>query len=279
LRQSGPYHLFITLSPSFSSALIGIGVGSPVRVGYRAEGRAVLFTHHFRQEKGIHRVQAYGQLLAHLEANVRQRRQSACLRFAERALANKAVPSVVFPFTEAEQQIAVLPPSPQVTTIVFNVNSEAQSRRLPLSTWITLGQRLLSDSEHQTRIVFIGTLNEQPRVAEVIKGIGQSDRLLDFSGKTTLRGLAILLRDADVVVTNDSGPMHLANAVGTPVVTFFGAGDPAVTRPFNADRTILLNAHVACSPCVKNVCRFPRVACLENIVADEIYQSILKLLS
>mgnify|MGYP001034219440 CR=1 FL=1 len=54
-----------------------------------------------------------------------------------------------------------------------------------------------------------------------------------FSGKTSVRDLAMLLRDADAVVTNDSGPMHLANAVGAPLVTFIGAADPVETEPFN----------------------------------------------
>jgi ADP-heptose:LPS heptosyltransferase len=88
----------------------------------------------------------------------------------------------------------------------------------------------------------------------------------------------MLLRDADAVVTNDSGPMHLANAVGAPLVTFIGAADPFETEPFNQRKTIVINKQLPCSPCVKNVCKFPTVRCLEQITVEEIYQSVLNVL-
>ena len=89
----------------------------------------------------------------------------------------------------------------------------------------------------------------------------------------------MLLRDADVVVTNDSGPMHLTNAVGAPMVTFIGAADPVETEPFNKGNTIVINKSLPCSPCVKNTCPFPSVRCLEQITVDEMYQNVLKLLN
>ena len=84
----------------------------------------------------------------------------------------------------------------------------------------------------------------------------------------------MLLRDADLVVTNDSGPMLLANAVGTPMVTFIGAADPLETEPFNTGNAIVINKHLACSPCVKNVCKFSTVRCLEQISVEEIYHKM-----
>ena len=163
--------------------------------------------------------------------------------------------------------------------IVFNVNSEAPSRRLPLEKWQALGRKLLQDETQKRRIVFIGTAGEQDRIATVMKAIKPRNALLDFSGKTSLRELAMLLRDADVVVSNDSGPMHLANAVGTPLVTFFGAGNPIETGPFNHRNAIIIDRHLECSPCVKNVCKFPTVKCLEQITVDEIYRSVIRLMN
>jgi len=68
--------------------------------------------------------------------------------------------------------------------------------------------------------------------------------------------------------------MHLANAVGAPLVTFIGAADPIETKPFNQGKTIVINKRLPCSPCVKNSCRFPTVRCLESIPVDEIYESM-----
>jgi heptosyltransferase II len=87
------------------------------------------------------------------------------------------------------------------------------------------------------------------------------------------------LRNADLVISNDSGPMHLANAVGTPVITFFGAGNPAETAPFNREKAVVINKHLQCSPCVKNICKFKTVRCLEQISIDEIYQNVVSILN
>lgn len=264
LRRQTRYDAFVTLAPSFSSAVIGFGSGAPARIGYAGEGRSLLLTQAVPRIASIHRAIAY-------------------LRLAER-LAGKAFPlnelelitqQGGFYFSPEERQRIMLPPVQDVRSIVFNVNSEASSRRLPVGTWIRLGKMLLQASAPRYRLIFIGAASERERTRQVIQGIGVQDGISDYSGNTTLRELAMLLRDADLVISNDSGPMHLANAVGTPVITFFGAGNPAETTPFYAKNAVVLNKHLECSPCVKNVCKFETVRCLEQISADEIYQKIL----
>ena len=275
LQKGEHYDVFFTLAPSFSSALIGYGVGSCFRIGYAGEGRSLLLTHRISPTPGIHRVQLYYHLFEHFYSFWKR----------QTALASKVNDSqetyphrLHFPFSTEEDSAIFLSKETGTQYIVFNVNSEAQSRRLPLEKWTALGNRLLNDNTQKWKIVFIGTVAEQSRVRKVMQEIEPSEALLDFSGKTSLRQLARLLHDVDIVLSNDSGPMHLANAVGTPVVTFFGAGDPAETGPFNSQNALVINKHVTCSPCVKNQCRFPTVRCLEQITIDELYQSVVKLI-
>ena len=267
-KQHGPYDVFITLPPSFSSALIGYGVGSPVRAGFKAEGRRFLLTHSFPKRRGIHLVHAYRYLLKDLQEHLKNSGQVSIPP-------DESVQRITFPFSEEERRTSFLPKQPHWKYVVFNVNSEAQSRRLPGEKWIALGDRLLKHESQPVKLVFTGTPGERPRVADVMQALGPKEQLLDYCGKTSIRELAMLLRDADAVVSNDSGPMHLANAVGAPLVTFFGAGDPLETAPFNPEHTIVINKHIPCSPCVKNRCRFPTVRCLEQISVDEIYQGLM----
>lgn len=266
LRKQERYDVFVTLAPSFSSAMIGLGSGAPARIGYAGEGRSLLLTQAIPREQGIHRVVSYIRLAERL----------ANAELSPQELAN-IIENGWFHFSQSEQQ-TMLPIVQDVCTIVFNVNSEASSRRLPLETWIELGKKLLQASTPCYRLVFIGAPSERERVQQVIQGIGLQEGILDICGKTTLRELAMLLRDAALVISNDSGPMHLANAVGTPVITFFGAGNPAETAPFYSRNAVVLNKHLECSPCVKNVCKFETVRCLEQISADEIYQSVIDML-
>jgi heptosyltransferase-2 len=271
-RQPGPYELFITLPPSFSSALIGYGVGSPVRAGFEAAGRRFLLTHAFPKRRGIHLVHAYRYLLQDLQ-------EARPDLWTSRLPPATAVTRIRFPFAAEERRTSFLPKQPEWKYVVCNVNAEAQSRRLPLPTWAALGQKLLQHKSARVKLVFIGAPAERPRVAEVIRMLPRQEHVLDFTGETSVRELALLLRDADAVATNDSGPMHLANAVGAPLVTWIGAADPVETEPFNAGQTIVLNKRLPCSPCVKNRCRFPTVRCLEQITVDEIYQNVLNLLN
>ena len=269
LQQThGPYDLFITLPHSFSAALLGYGVGSPIRLGYRAEGRSLLLTHHFRQPHGMLRAYSYCHLL---EAYFRKIDQPQPVNA-------QAVSRIALPFSASEHAARYLPASAGVKYVVLNVNAEAQSRRLELAKWVELGQRLLRNAEYHFTLVFIGTAKERARVEQTMRGIAGEERLLNFAGKTSVRDLAMLLRDADVVVSNDSGPMHLTNAVGTPLVTFIGAADPVETAPFNQANTVVINKHLPCSPCVKNICRFPTVRCLAQISVDEIERHVLTLL-
>ncbi|MGB5987074.1 MAG: lipopolysaccharide heptosyltransferase II [Desulfobacterales bacterium] len=265
------YQGFITLAPSFSSALVGVAACRGWRMGYSGEGRELLFTRRLPPPAGLHRVVSYCRLLDLLP------RFLSTDAVAGKEDGNTPVPQVKFPFSADEQDRTFLDKVPGRVDIVFNVNSQAPSRRLPLKTWIELGNRLLEDSRSRRRILFVGTSAEQPRVARVMAGINKQHALVDFSGQTTLRELALLLRDADLVISNDSGPMHLANAVGTPLITFFGAGDPAETSPFNASETVVIQKPLPCSPCLKNRCRYPRLHCLERITGDEIYRAAIEL--
>jgi ADP-heptose:LPS heptosyltransferase len=186
--------------------------------------------------------------------------------------------TLTFPFSEAEQQTSFLERQANSTYVVLSVNSEAQSRRLALEKWIALGNRLLHDPARHVILVFTGAPKEQSRVAKVIQGLDDQHRVMNFAGKTTIRQLALLLRDADAVVANDSGPMHLANAVGTPLVTHIGAADPIETEPFNKAGTRIINKYLPCSPCVKNVCPFPSVHCLEHVTVGDLYGNLVELL-
>ncbi len=273
-RDHGPYDVYISLPGSLSAAIIGYGVGSRVRLGFRGEGRSVLLTHAFSAPHGRHRAHIYRALLKYLNS-----RQLPAEWNMQRVLNDHEITTLTFPFSADEEQMHVLQKHPGSTYIVFSVNSEAQSRRLPLAKWRAFGNRLLNDPDRQVILVFVGAPKEQDRVADVARGLEDQNRILNFAGQTTVRELALLLRDADAVVANDSGPMHLANAVGTPLVTHIGAADPIETEPFNKARTRIISKYLPCSPCVKNTCPFPTVYCLEHVTVDDLYHNLADVLA
>jgi len=98
---------------------------------------------------------------------------------------------------------------------------------------------------------------------------------LSLAGETSLRELACLYRQAAVVVTTDSGPMHIAAAMGTPVVALFGPTDPIRTGPYGAGHRVI-RGNLSCSPCFLKKC--PTRECMRQISVDEVFHAVGDLL-
>lgn len=94
---------------------------------------------------------------------------------------------------------------------------------------------------------------------------------VNLGGKTTLRDLACLLQTATLLVSTDSGPMHLAAAVGTPVVALFGPTIPARTGPYG-EQHVVIRKELSCSPCLRKQCRTKE--CMASITVEEVFAAV-----
>jgi lipopolysaccharide heptosyltransferase I len=134
----------------------------------------------------------------------------------------------------------------------------------------------------EAKIVFVGGVEDRQRIASVARASGApSDRFIDAAGRTSLSELTELLRRCAAVVTNDSGPMHIAAAVGTPVIALFGATDPALTGPYSHGgiQHKVLRAVVPCSPCLKPRCHHtPRMECMTRIEPSRVFTELQSML-
>ncbi len=100
-------------------------------------------------------------------------------------------------------------------------------------------------------------------------------KIIDLCGKTDLKELTALLAGAKVVVTNDTGPMHIAAALDVPVVAIFGPTDPVKTGPYRwqTNRKLkVLKADVSCSPCRNRKCE--ELICLTRINVDKVFKAL-----
>jgi len=234
--RSENYDIFFTLPDSLSAALMGKATRAKKRIGFSKEGGFFLLTKVCRRPKNVHRVDEY---LALLE------------QFSGKTIAKKTVE---------------LQPEPQTPNniILVNLNSEAESRRMPLDKGRAL-LNLLTETFANKRFGIIGAPKDAIYVEDLLEGAQNTDRISNFCGKTTLVTLANLMASAKVLLSTDSGPAHLANGVGLPVVALFGAGNEQNTAPYNSDNlTIIRAGQLPCEPCVRNVCKLYGVPkCME----------------
>jgi len=147
-------------------------------------------------------------------------------------------------------------------------------RRWPAERHAELARRLRS--ERGLRTVLSGSESE----VELCRSVAlQSDgAALSLAGTLDIRGLAATLERASVFVGSDSGPMHIAAAVGVPVVALFGPNTPDRFAPRSAAARVIRH-EVPCSPCDQKRCIRPENPCMEAITVDEVFDACLELLS
>lgn len=143
------------------------------------------------------------------------------------------------------------------------------AKRWPIPYWAALADRLMT--ELGAKVILTGAASDAEITGAVAARVRQTP--LDFAGKTTIPQLAALLERCDLVISGDSGPLHMAGAVGTPVLAIHGPTDPALSGPVGEDATVL-RLGIWCSPCYDAsywaVCRFFNPVCMKAVTPDQV---------
>jgi heptosyltransferase-2 len=146
----------------------------------------------------------------------------------------------------------------------------------PVNRWSTGHFAALADRLVQrldARVIIVGGPDDV-MLAEEIAARTDSKPLV-LAGKLGLLQLGALLEQCAVLVSGDTGPLHLATAVGTPVIALFGAADPARTGPVGDGHIVVVAGNVPCVPCRSRTCSSPRyLECMEKISADSVGDAV-----
>jgi hypothetical protein len=159
---------------------------------------------------------------------------------------------------------------PDTPLVGLQLGASKSVRRWPAASFIAVAKGL--QDRLGARVVLCGGGGDRPVAEEIGGALGAL--AVDLCGRTSINELGALLARTDVLVTGDTGPMHMAVAVGTPVVSlFFGPALPFDTGPYAADH-VCLHADVACAPCDHNVtCLQP--FCRETLPPDAVVEAVV----
>ena len=252
-RHAG-YHRVLLGPASFGSAWRAWRGGVPVRLGFGGSGRAAILRRSLpsrEDRRDRHHVENYRALagLAGESSPSDEPRVALDPAWCVRALAQWG--------DRPGRKVALQPGA-----------TYGPAKRWPAERFATVARRLLDDG---CRVAILGGPGDAEVTAAVVRDAGEG--VLDLSGRTSVGVLAAVLAAADVLVTNDTGPMHLAAAVGTPVVAIFGSTDPGWTGP-RGDGNTVIRRPVDCSPCFRRTCDIGYV-CLVSIEVEEVYRAAL----
>jgi len=158
--------------------------------------------------------------------------------------------------------------------IGFQPGASTVSRQWFPERFMRLGKDLL-DGHPGARIVITGSLGEARLAKKIADGIG-SDAIV-AAGELPLRQVPPLLKRLGVFVTGDTGPMHIAITVGTPVVALYAVADSEKTGPlFDKHRHRIIQKTRTCEPCVSKKCEYQK--CMEAISVEEVEEAVNEVL-
>ena len=261
--RSVQYDLAINFEPDVRSNLLLAASGAAWTAGYRSGGGGALLDVALDYETGAHTTDNARRLVSTIFGRTPPRRDA---------------PAFIVP-SEAHDNASRLLAGAQGPLIGVHVSGGRAIKQWPPERFADVAHRLVETLG--ATIVLTGSGDDRSLVESVTRAL-PAEHVIDVAGHLDLLTLAAVLERLDLLITGDTGPMHLAVGVSTPVVAVFGPSDPARYAPRGpSDRVVRVD--LPCSPC--NRIRLPPARCvghtpdcLASISADRVFTAALSVL-
>lgn len=155
---------------------------------------------------------------------------------------------------------------------------------LPVSRWATKNWPVKCYAEVAKRlqgvldptIYLLGGPGDAVTCEEIAEAAGGN--VINLAGKSSIIETGSLLKEMDLLIANDSGPMHMAVALGVPVLAIYGPTDPERTGPYGA-KNRLAKTSLDCQPCFSRICRREGIPCLSGVTPERVGEMAIEMLS
>ena len=295
--RAGRFDQAVILPNSFRSAFESWLAGVPKRIGFGGSGRSMLLTRVVpRRSADIEmRKRSTAEVMRLLDESPekpRDRFPAAAHHLhnylhlvAELGVTRALTPPRISVTPEEIEQLRMkLSIDPRLPVVGLNPGAEyGPAKRWPVARFVEAAVQV--DLTQRSFWVITGGAGDVPLASEIAAALQsrfQGDgarRIRNVAGTTTLRELCVLLATCDAVLTNDTGPMHLAAAVGTSVIVPFGSTSPELTGPgFPGDeRNRLVLGKAPCAPCFRRECPID-FRCMMSIAPGKVSEEVLAVL-
>ena len=262
-RRPQPFDTAYVLPNSLKSALLPMFAGIPKRMGYMGEARIGFLTHRLKNPTKKPSMVAFYSALSG-EENPKTGYQTD-------------MPQLTLNDAEVQTTLAELGLQ-RGNYVVFSPGAEfGSANRWPVPHFVDLALKL------DVPVVLLGSGKEFELCEAIVSPVNakQPNKCLNLAGKTSLAGAFAAIAATKCIVSNDSGLMHVAAALGVPQVAIFGSSSPLHTPPLSRAATVLwlkndpnYQPALDCAPCFARECQFGHTRCLRDISADLVLEHI-----
>ncbi|MBI5149272.1 MAG: lipopolysaccharide heptosyltransferase II [Candidatus Omnitrophica bacterium] len=246
------------LHRSLTRALLVFLAGIPRRIGYDTKNRSIFLTRRIKAPSvdSLHRVDYYLNVLESFGIPVRDRVTS----LAVSPTAESEIHSILKSLGVDEKDYVV----------VIHPGGNWNLKRWPPANFNLLISQLTRDP--RVKVIITGAESDKGLADEITASLARKP--VNLAGNISLRQLIALAQRADCMVSADSGPLHIASSVGTPVVGIFGPTDPGITGPRGSGRSVILRYDVGCNrkPCYYSQC--PDNICMQAVSVQKVLDAV-----
>jgi heptosyltransferase-2 len=157
--------------------------------------------------------------------------------------------------------------------IALNLGASRPQKRWPAEAF---GESIRRLRRRGYRVALLGSSADRAIASEVLKNF-EPDAAIDLTGRTSIAELAAVIERCAVVVSGDTGAMHMAAALNVPLVALFGSTDPAVSGPVGSGRSQILYKHLPCAPCKSHPTCGGKFTCMASISPIEVVSAVEQL--
>jgi heptosyltransferase-1 len=252
--KSTHYDIVVDLQGLLRSGLIAFSASTTLKVGFKdaREGSSFFYDRKVSANGAVHAVDKCLEAARAIGVTVKK------VRFPVHA-GREARHAVRELLGGIEDYIVIIPSARWVT------------KRWPAENFASLISKI------STPCVIAGSKADS-ELSRKIMSLSSGNTVVDLCGRTDLKELTALIAGAKAVVTNDSGPMHIAAALDKPTIAIFGPTDPVKTGPYGWQKNRkleVIRAHTDCSPCRrKKACK--EFICMDRIPVEDVYEALKK---
>ncbi len=267
------YPVSLNIHGSWRSALLQFLCCRKYRAGYNRSGQKSLFHYNSKWQPGSrHMVDYYLEWLDLLELEVPDHPELPEVDIPEKALKELT----------GKLKTAGLwfeGGNPTGTYIVLNTGGSWESKRWPSNNFVRLARLLLENTGYN--IVLSGSSADRVRNERIRAGIRtesrnkENKRVWNAAGRTSIPELLALVSRAELVVSGDTGPAHVAALADTPVISLFGPSDEIMYRPYDFKKSrVIKHEKLSCRPCGEKKCPLGHHRCLREISSARVWSAI-----